>query len=76
MNTDITKPILATEQVPDISTNDEWDKEHHVSDKVIVWEGEENQTYFGQYNHFLKGWNVSGRLGNIQVNYWMPIPKI
>lgn len=42
------------------------------SDRVIVWENE--SYWFAKYHPGLNVWNVEGRRGNINVEYWSPLP--
>lgn len=58
---------------PSISEKDEWKKETGFSDRVLVLE--KGEIYFGEYSHKTDIFLVQGRLGNIQVSYWMPLPE-
>jgi hypothetical protein len=64
--------ISVEERLPEINNDDEWDKEHKISKKCLVYENEEHN--FGVYYYESENWVVNARLGNINVTHWQPLP--
>lgn len=60
---------------PDVNEIDEWDKEHALTERVVVWIEGDDCARFGRYNHFTKNWTVEGYLGFDQnrVKNWQYI---
>ncbi len=65
--------ISVEERLPSIDEDDVFNKEHKISKPCLVWEGDTH--YFGVYHHVQDSWVVYGRLGNINVTHWQPLPE-
>jgi hypothetical protein len=59
---------------PVLNPNDEWDKEHGFSDKVLVRVldscGRLSGYSLAKYRHTNDHWIIEGYLGNFKVSHW------
>lgn len=44
-----------------------------LSDRVLVWESD--SYWFARYHPGINQWILEGRRGNINVEFWMPLPS-
>lgn len=67
--------VLTETERPPISEIDKWNKQHSISDRVVVWIEDMEEAAFARYNHAINKWSVEGYLGFTQssVKYWQPI---
>lgn len=66
------KWISVTERLPEVDQSDEWrNKQGHSKVVPVIESGILN---LGWYNYQFEGWQVNGRIGNIQVTEWFDLP--